>query len=257
MARMRGVKHYLIDLNGVIYRGGTLVPGADRFVGLLEKLNRKFLFLTNSSESTPSDLQQRLSTMGIRTPVERFQTAAMATASFLQSQRPEGGAFVIGEQALRGALSQAGYRLTEKDPDYVVLGETRTYDFSMLTRAIRLIKDGVPFIATNPDISGPWDVEITPGCGSLAALIERATGKTPYYVGKPNPLIVQYAMRALDVHPRETAIVGDQMETDIAAGVGSGIVTILVLSGITNRENIPNYPYRPDFVFDSIADIDL
>jgi NagD protein len=256
MARTHRAKHYLIDLNGVIYRGDKLVPGADRFVDLLEKLGRKFVFLTNNSDSTPSDLQQRLSVMGIRTHVERFHTAAMATAAFLHSQKPEGGAFVIGEYALRDALSQVGYRLTERDPDYVVLGETRNYDFSLLTRAIRLIKDGVPFIATNPDVSGPWDVEITPGCGSLAALIERATGKTPYYVGKPNPLIVQYAMRALDVHPTETAIVGDQMDTDIAAGIGSGIMTILVLSGVTNREILVKYPYRPGFVFDSIADIE-
>ena len=256
MNKVRRAKHYLIDMDGVIYRGRKMIPGADRFVKGLEGLDRKFLFLTNSSDSTPVDLQERLSAMGIEVDVGRFYTSALATAAFLHAQKPGGKAFIIGERGLREALSEVGYTITDKDPDYVVLGETKNYDFYQIATAIRLIEEGVPFIATNPDVTGPFDGGIIPACGSFAALMERATGRTPYFIGKPNPLIMRKALRRLDVHSTETAIIGDRMDTDIVAGIESGMETLLVLSGVTNREGLAKYPYRPDFIFDSIADIE-
>ena len=252
----RRAKHYLIDMDGVIYRGRNMVPGADRFVKRLEKLGRKFLFLTNSSDGTPADLHERLSAMGIRVDVGCFYTSALATAAFLHAQRPTGKAFIIGERGLEQALLDVGYTITERNPDYVVLGETKDYDFYQIATAIRLIDGGVPFIATNPDVTGPFDGGIIPACGSFAALIEKATGRNPYFIGKPNPLIMRKALRTLGVHSTETAIIGDRMDTDIVAGIESGLETILVLSGVTHREDLIKYPYNPDFIFNSIADIE-
>jgi len=256
MDKEQRAKHYLIDMDGVIYRGRNMIPGADRFVAHLKKLGRKFLFLTNSSDSTPVDLQGRLSAMGIQVDVECFYTSALATAAFLHAQKPEGKAFIIGERGLKEALFEVGYTITEKDPDYVILGETKNYGFYQIATAIRLIDGGVPFIATNPDVTGPFDGGIIPACGSFAALIEKATGRTPYFIGKPNPLIMRKALRTLDVHSTETAIIGDRMNTDIVAGIESGMETILVLSGVTHQEDLIKYPYRPDFIFNSIADIE-
>jgi NagD protein len=256
MKKQRRAKHYLIDMDGVIYRGTNMIPGADLFVERLEKLGRKFLFLTNSSDSTPVDLQGRLSAMGIQVDVECFYTSALATAAFLHAQKPEGKAFIIGERGLKEALFEVGYTITEKDPDYVILGETKNYDFYQIATAIRLIDGGVPFIATNPDVTGPFDGGIIPACGSFAALIEKATGRIPYFIGKPNPLIMRKALRTLDVHSTETAIIGDRMDTDIVAGIESGLETILVLSGVTGQEDLLKYSYRPDFIFNSIADIE-
>lgn len=252
----RRAKHYLIDMDGVIYRGRNMVPGADRFVKRLEKLGRKFLFLTNSSDGTPADLHEKLSAMGIRVDVGCFYTSALATAAFLHAQRPKGKAFIIGERGLEQALLDVGYTITERNPDYVVLGETKDYDFYQIATAIRLIDGGVPFIATNPDVTGPFDGGIIPACGSFAALIEKATGRNPYFIGKPNPLIMRKALRTLGVHSTETAIIGDRMDTDIVAGIESGLETILVLSGVTHREDLIKYPYNPDFIFNSIADIE-
>jgi NagD protein len=256
MKKQRRAKHYLIDMDGVIYRGTNMIPGADLFVERLEKLGRKFLFLTNSSDSTPVDLQGRLSAMGIQVDVECFYTSALATAAFLHAQKPEGKAFIIGERGLKEALFEVGYTITVKDPDYVILGETKNYDFYQIATAIRLIDGGVPFIATNPDVTGPFDGGIIPACGSFAALIEKATGRIPYFIGKPNPLIMRKALRTLDVHSTETAIIGDRMDTDIVAGIESGLETILVLSGVTGQEDLLKYSYRPDFIFNSIADIE-
>jgi NagD protein len=256
MERKRRGKDYIIDMDGVIYRGKNMIPGADRFVKALETLDRRFLFLTNASRSTPADLKSRLATMGIHVDVERFYTSALATAQFLNTQKPQGAAFVIGDQGLIEALLGVGYTVTEDAPDYVVLGETRNYDFYKIATAIRLIGEGVSFIATNPDVTGPYDGGIVPACGSFAALFERATGRTPYFIGKPNPLIIREALRSLDVHSTETAIIGDRMDTDIVAGIESGMETILVLTGVTAREDLVKYPYRPDFIFDSIADVE-
>jgi len=256
MVRERGTKHYLMDMDGVIYRGTKMIPGADRFVKRLKKLGRKFLFLTNSSESTPVELQRRLSSMGIEVEAKAFYTSALATAAFLHAQKPQGKAFIIGERGLEQALSEVGYSITEKDPDYAILGQKRNYDSYQFATAIRLINQGVPFIATNADVTGPFEGGIMPACGSVAALLEKATGRAPYFIGKPNPLIMRKALRTLDVHSTETAIIGDRMDTDIVAGMESGMETILVLTGVTNREDLINYPYRPDFIFNSIADIE-
>ena len=256
MEREGGAKHYLMDMDGVIYRGSQIIPGADRFVKRLKMLGRKFLFLTNSSESTPVELQRRLSAMGIEVEAEAFYTSALATAAFIHAQKPKGKALIIGERGLEQALSEVGYTITEKDPDYVILGQRRNYDSYQFATAIRLINQGVPFIATNPDVTGPFEGGIMPACGSFAALLEKATGRTPYFIGKPNPLIMRKALRTLDVHSTETAIIGDRMDTDIVAGMESGMETILVLTGVTNRESLINYPYRPDSIFNSIADIE-
>jgi NagD protein len=243
-------------MDGVIYRGKKMIPGADRFVSQLEALGRKYLFLTNSSDSTPVDLQKRLSVMGIQVGVERFYTSALATAAFLDAQKPQGKAFVIGEKGLKEALSEVGYVITDKDPDYVVLGETRNYDFYQIATAIRLIDEGVRFVATNPDVTGPFNGGIVPACGAFAALIEKATDRRPYFIGKPNPLIIRKALRTLGVHSTETAIIGDRMDTDIVSGTESGMETLLVLTGVTNRKDLIKYSYRPDFIFDSIAEVE-
>ncbi len=256
MQRVRRARHYLIDMDGVIYRGKYMIPGADHFVKQLEVLGRRFLFLTNSSDSTPVELQRTLSAMGMEVGVECFYTSALATAAFLNAQRPQGKAFVIGGQGLREALLEVGYTITDKDPHYIILGGTRNYDFDEITTGVRLIDEGVPFIATNPDVTGPFEGGIMPACGSFAALMEKATGRSPYFIGKPNPLMMRNAMRTLDVHSTETAIIGDRMDTDIVAGIESGLVTILVLTGVTDREDLIKYPYRPDFIFESIADIE-
>jgi NagD protein len=256
MKQERRARHYLMDMDGVIYRGKNMIPGADHFVKRLEVLGRKFLFLTNSSDNTPAELQRTLSAMGMQVGVEYFYTSALATAAFLNAQRPQGKAFVIGGQGLKEALLDIGYAITEKDPDYVILGGMRDYDFDQITTAIRLIDEGVPFIATNPDVTGPFEGGIMPACGSFAALMEKATGRNPYFIGKPNPLMMRNALRTLDVHSRETAIIGDRMDTDIVAGIESGLEAILVLTGVTDREDVVKYPYRPDFIFNSIADIE-
>ena len=257
MARRPGAKHFIIDMDGVIYRGSNLILGADLFIQNLESLGRKFIFLTNSSDSTPADLQRKVARMGMPVGEERFYTSALATAAFLQAQKPGGRAFVLGEHGLDEALVEAGYTLTDTDPDYVVLGEVLDYDFFRLSTAIRLVDRGIPFVATNPDVTGPYDGGIIPACGAFAALIQKATGQAPYFVGKPNPLIIRTALRTLDVHSTETAIIGDRMDTDMVAGIESGMETILVLSGVTDREDIARYPYQPDFIYDSIADIDV
>jgi NagD protein len=254
---MESIKHFITDMDGVLIKGKQIVPGADRFIARLEEQGREYLVLTNNSLYTPRDLAHRLLTIGLEIPVERLFTSAMATASFLQSQRPEGTAFVIGESGLTQAIHEIGYVITDIDPDYVVLGETEGYNYENVTKAIRLIDAGARFIATNPDVSGPTEVGIVPGCGAMAALIGKASGKEPFYVGKPNPLMMRSALNYLDVHSEDTVMVGDRMDTDIIAGVESGMRTILVLSGITPREAIERYPYRPTWVLESVAEIEL
>jgi NagD protein len=250
-----GAKHFLIDMDGVIYRGDKIIPGADAFIANLKALGRKFLFLTNASSRTPQDLQAKLARLGIEVSAECFYTSALATAAFLHSQRPKGRAYVVGEKGLIAALREVDYRVTEKRPDYVVIGQTE--DFSKMKRAVQLISQGVPFIATNPDVTGPAEEGIEPAMGAIAAMIEKATGKSAYFVGKPNPLMMRKALQRLGVHSTETAIIGDRMDTDIVAGVEAGLVTILVLSGVTSWEDIARYPYRPDFVVSSVSEIKL
>jgi NagD protein len=249
------IENYLIDMDGVLLREERLIPGADRFVQALKDAGRRFLVLTNNSLYTPRDLAARLSASGLPVPEDAIWTAALATARFLAEQRPGGSAYVIGEAGLTTALHEAGYVLAERDPDYVVLGETRTYSFERITRGIRLIAAGARFIAANPDPTGPSPDGILPATGSVAALISKATGIEPYFVGKPNPLMMREALRAIDAHSESTAMIGDRMDTDIVAGMEAGLRTILVLTGISTRETAERFPYRPSLIVDSVADL--
>jgi NagD protein len=254
---MYDVKNFITDMDGVLVKGTQVIPGADQFIARLQEQGREYLLLTNNSLRTPRDLAHRLQTIGLEIPTERLFTSAMATASFLHNQRPQGTAFVIGESGLTQAIHDIGYVITDIDPDYVVLGETDFYNYEMITKAIRLIDAGARFIATNPDVIGPTEAGIVPGCGAMAALIERATGRTPFYVGKPNPLMMRSALNYLDVHSEDTVMIGDRMDTDIIAGVESGLRTILVLTGVTAREDVESYPYRPTWVLESVAEIEV
>jgi NagD protein len=249
-------KSYLIDMDGVLVSGRTLIPGADRFIEQLKALTVEYLVLTNNSIYTPRDLAHRLQAVGLDIPVERIFTSAMATARFLQSQKPNGTAFVIGESGLTEAIHSVGYIITDHDPDYVVLGETYSYNLALITKAIRLVADGARFIATNPDPSGPSESGLVPACGAMAALIETASGVSPFFVGKPNPLMMRSALNYLDVHSEDTVMIGDRMETDIVAGVESGMETILVLSGVTRRQDAARYPYQPARIVESVAEIE-
>ena len=250
-------KNYLIDMDGVLVKGRSLIPGADGFIDRLKQYDCKFLILTNNPLYTQRDLEHRLKSSGLNVPAENIFTSAIATAKFLQSQRPNGTAFVIGESGLTQALHEVGYVQTDTSPDYVVLGEVNNYNFEMVTRAIRLINDGALFIATNPDATGPLESGIVPATGAMAALIEKATGKAPFFVGKPNPLMMRSAMRYLGVHSENTVMVGDRMDTDVVAGVMSGLETILVLSGVSTRADVERFPYRPGMIVNSVADIDI
>jgi NagD protein len=254
---MGEVKNYITDMDGVLARGATLIPGAAEFIRKLQDHGVEYLVLTNNPLYTPRDLAHRLKTNGLDIPMERLFTSAMATARFLQSQRPNGTAYVIGESGLTEAIHEAGYVITDIKPEYVVLGETHTYNITQITKAIRLIVDGARFIATNPDSSGPSERGIVPACGAMAALVEKASGKAPFFVGKPNPLMMRTALNYLGVHSEDTIMVGDRMDTDIVAGVESGMETILVLSGVTSRDMIERYPYRPTHILDSVADIEI
>ncbi len=251
----RPIESWLMDMDGVLIHEQAVIPGADRFVGRLRELERPFLVLTNNSMYTPRDLAARLAGIGLHLPEERIWTSAMATANFLHSQRPEGSAFVAGEAGLTTALHAIGYTLTEHDPDYVVLGETRTYSFERISRAIRLVAAGARFIATNPDPTGPTPDGPLPATGSVAALVSRATGVEPYFVGKPNPLMMRSALNAIDAHSESSAMVGDRMDTDVVSGLEAGMHTVLVLTGITSRSDADRFPYRPSRIVDSIADL--
>jgi NagD protein len=251
------MKNYLIDMDGVLVTGKTLIPGADKFIeGMLAK-DIKFLILTNNPLYTQRDLEHRLNSAGLKVPAERIFTSAIATARFLQSQRPNGTAFVIGESGLTQALHEVGYVQTDINPDYVVLGEINTYNFEIITKAVRLIKDGAMFIATNPDATGPLEAGIVPSTGAMAALIEKATNRAPFFVGKPNPLMMRSALRYLGVHSENTVMIGDRMDTDIVAGVMRGLDTILVLSGVSKADDVRKFPYRPTYILNSVADINL
>jgi NagD protein len=251
----RDIRSWLMDMDGVLVREEHAIPGADRWLALLRERGLPFLVLTNNSIYTPRDLAARLRASGLDVPEESIWTSALATARFLDDQRPGGTAFVIGEAGLTTALHEAGYTMTERDPDYVVLGETRTYSFERITRAIRLIESGARFIATNPDATGPTPDGPLPATGSVAALISRATGVEPYYVGKPNPLMMRSALNTIDAHSETAAMVGDRMDTDIKSGLEAGMHTVLVLTGSTTLADTERHPYRPARIADSIADL--
>jgi NagD protein len=244
-----------MDMDGVLVREENAIPGADEFIARLRSLGIPFLLLTNNSIYTARDLAARLRSTGIDVPEDGIWTSALATARFLEDQRPGGSAFVIGEAGLTTALHNVEYTLTERSPDYVVLGETRTYSFERITHAIRLINSGSRFIATNPDATGPSVDGPLPATGSVAALISRATGVAPYFVGKPNPLMMRSALNAIDAHSETAAMIGDRMDTDIVSGLEAGMETILVLSGVTTREDAERHPYRASRIVDSVADL--
>jgi NagD protein len=254
---MKPPKNYLIDMDGVLISGDVLIPGADQFIERLNARGVKYLVLTNNPIYTPKDLAHNLQKLGLDIPAELIFTAALATANFLRKQRPNGTAFVIGESGLTTAIHDAGYIITEHDPDYVVLGETRAYSLESLTKGIRLILSGSRFVATNPDPSGPTAAGIVPACGAVAALIEKVTGVSPFFVGKPNPFMVRSALNYLGVHSEETVIVGDRMDTDIIGGAQNGMETILVLTGVTRSEQIERFPYIPTRVYESVVEIEI
>src|SRR6195952_741521 len=244
-----------MDMDGVLVHEEQAIPGADRFLDNLRKRDAPYLVLTNNSIYTRRDLAARLKASGIDVPEEAIWTSALATAHFPSEQRPRGSAFVIGEAGLTTALHESGYTLTERQPDYVVLGETRTYSFERITLAIRLIAEGARFIATNPDATGPSPDGPLPATGSVAALITRATGVNPYFVGKPNPMMFRSAMNRIQAHSESTVMVGDRMDTDVVAGIEAGLDTILVLSGSTRATDVNRFPFRPGRICDSIADV--
>ncbi len=246
---------FIIDMDGVIYHGNKLLPGVKEFVDWLITSNKKFVFLTNSSERTPAELQEKLSRMGIKVSREVFYTSALATAMFLSSQKPEGSAYIIGEAGLINALYDVGYRMNNVDPDYVVVGESRSYSYERICHAVSLVLKGARLIGTNPDLTGPVEDGIVPATKALIAPIELATNRSAYFVGKPNPLMMRNALKKLGCSREETIIIGDRMDTDIVAGIEAEIDTCLVLSGITSIDMIPNFPYKPKFVLNGVNDL--
>jgi NagD protein len=255
MTERKPVSCWLTDMDGVLVREERIIPGAADFIGALQQQGLRFLVLTNNSIFTARDLRARLLNSGIDIPEASIWTSAMATAQFLADQSAGGSAYVIGEAGLTSALHSEGFVLTERDPDYVVLGETRTYSFEAITRAIRLLERGARFVATNPDSTGPSPDGPLPATGSVAALITRATGVQPYFVGKPNPLMMRSALNQIEAHSESTVMVGDRMDTDVIAGIEAGLRTVLVLTGSTRLEEVGRYPYRPTRIADSIADL--
>lgn len=254
---MEPPKNYLIDMDGVLVHGSQPIPGANEFIRRLREREAKFLVLTNNSLYTPRDLAARLERIGLEIPATAIYTSALATAQFLQVQKPGGTAYVLGDNGLTNALHDIGYIITDHNPDYVVIGETTSLSFERLTMATRLVAGGARFIATNPDVSGPGDGGIVPACGAITALISAATGKQPYFIGKPNPLMMRTALRTLGAHSEDSVMVGDRMDTDIIGGTETGLETILVLTGVTRREDVDRFPFRPTQVLDSVAAIEV
>ena len=248
-------KGFICDMDGVIYHGNKLLPGVADFVEWLQKNGKKFVFLTNSPEKTPHELSRKLNRMGLSVSADHFYTSAMATAEFLCDQLPGCTAYVIGEAALSKALYDKGIYMNDVDPEYVVIGETRTYSFEKIEKAIALVSSGAKLIGANPDPIGIKEHGVIPATGSLVAPIEIATGKKAYFVGKPNPLMLRHGLNALACNSKEIAFIGDRMDTDILAGIESDIDTVLVLSGVTKREDIDAYPYRPKYVLESVGEL--
>ncbi len=255
MENLRNKKGFMCDMDGVIYHGNNLLPGAKEFVDWLNRENKNFLFLTNASNRTPEELRQKLLRMGLDVDASHFYTSALATARFLQSQKKNCSAFVIGDPGLYNALHDAGITMNDIDPDYVIVGETSQYNYDSITKAMRLVNNGAKLIGTNTDLTGPSEHGLIPACRALVAPIEETTGKKAYFVGKPNPLMMRTGLKILGVHSEDTAMIGDRMDTDIIAGIESGVDPILVLTGVTNLQNIEQYPYRPRLILNSIGDI--
>jgi NagD protein len=255
MRRLAGKKAYITDMDGVIYHGNRLLPGAKEFVAWLFRYDKKFLFLTNASERSPRELQEKLARLDIRVPVENFYTSALATAGFLASQHPGGSVYVIGEAGLINALYEAGLSMNDINPDYVVVGDTRSYSFERIERAVHLVRKGARLIGTNPDLTGPTEEGIVPSTGALIAPIELATNRKAYFVGKPNPLMMRHALKRLASRREETVIIGDRMDTDIISGIEAEIEPVLVLSGVTDRGDLMGFPYSPYYILEGVGEI--
>jgi NagD protein len=255
MADRSKITAWLTDMDGVLVHEGHVLPGAAELISKWQSAGTPFLVLTNNSIYTPRDLSARLRAGGLDVPEDRIWTSALATASFLHSQNPNGSAYVIGESGLTQALHDVGYTQTEINPDYVVLGETRNFNFENLTKAVRLINGGARFIATNPDPTGPSAEGVLPATGSVAALLTKATGKHPYIVGKPNPMMFRSAKRKIGAHSESTGMIGDRMDTDVVAGIEAGLHTVLVLTGIADQKEIEKYPFRPTEILNSVQDL--
>lgn len=253
--KIRNKKAFISDMDGVIYHGNMLLPGVREFVDWLKKENKKFLFLTNSSERTAKELQEKMFRLGIDLDENVFYTSALATANFLSSQRPGGTAYIIGESGLINAMYNAGYTMNNFNPDYVVVGDTRSYSFEKIEQAVNLVLKGAKLIGTNPDLTGPVENGIVPATKALISPIELATGRQAYFVGKPNPLMMRIALKMIGCSTDETIIIGDRMDTDIIAGIESEIDTLLVLSGISTLKSVDKFPYRPSYILDGVGDL--
>lgn len=252
---LRLKKGFICDMDGVIYHGNRLLPGVTEFVSWLQAENKSFLFLTNSSERSPVELQQKLERMGLSVGEEHFYTSALATAKFIASQKADASAYMIGEPGLVGALYDAGIVMNDVDPDYVIAGESSSYNYQTYLKAVNLVQKGARLVATNPDLTGPSETGIVPACRALVSPIEIATGKPAYYVGKPNPLMMRTGLRMLNVHSDEAVMIGDRMDTDIIAGIETGLTAVLVLSGVTVENDIDHYAYRPHYVLPGVGAI--
>ncbi len=248
-------KGFICDMDGVIYHGNKLLPGVQEFVDFLKNENKRFLFLTNSSERSPIELRQKLLRLGLDVSEDHFYTSALATAHFLAKQKPGCTAYVIGEPGLMNALYEVGITMNDVNPDYVVVGETRNYNYESIIRAVRFVFAGAKLIGTNPDLTCPAEMGIIPACRAFTAPIEMTTGQSAYFVGKPNPLMMRTALKLLDVNTEDAVIVGDRMDTDIIAGIESEIETALVLSGVTAYDDLVAFPYGPDYVYNGVGDI--
>lgn len=255
MENFRNKQGYICDMDGVIYHGNHLLPGVKEFVDWLYRENKKFLFLTNASSRSPKELQQKLARMGLEVDESHFYTSALATAAFISSQKPECSAYVIGDPGLLVALHDVGITFNNVNPDYVIVGETSNYNYESICQAVHHVLNGAKLIGTNTDLTGPDERGIIPACRALVAPIELATGKKAYFVGKPNPLMMRTGLQLLGVHSAEAAIIGDRMDTDIIAGIESGLDTLLVLSGVTTREELEQYPYRPRVILNGVGEI--
>ena len=255
MDNLKNKKGFICDMDGVIYHGNKLLPGVREFVDWLYKEKKHFLFLTNSSERSPKELQQKLWRMGLDVDESHFYTSAQATAKFISSQAPGCSAFVIGGAGLIMALHDEGITMNDVDPDYVVIGEGNSYKYESIVKAVRLVLAGAKLIGTNSDLTGPSEDGILPACRAMIAPIEMATGQSAYFIGKPNPLIMRTGLRILGVHSEDAVMIGDRMDTDVVAGIETGLDTVLVLSGVTDPDEIKRFPYRPKHILSGVGDI--
>jgi NagD protein len=253
--KIRAKKAFICDMDGVIYHGNKLLPGVPEFVQWLQKENKKFVFLTNSSERSPRELHQKLSRLGLDVSEDHFYTSALATGSFLRSHSPGGSAYVIGEAGLINAVYDAGLTMNNISPDYVIVGESKNYTYETLTHAVNLVMNGAKLIGTNPDLTGPIEGGIAPATGALISPIEKATGCQAYFIGKPNPLMMRHALKKLGAKREDTVIIGDRMDTDMVAGIESEIETVLVLTGVTRREELSRFAYQPRHILDGVFQI--